>query len=156
VIHALPLTYNKDLQEDKEHLFDVVDTIELTLAAATGMLAGVRFSRERMSAAASDELLAATDVADLLVSRCDVPFREAHGVVAGLVRTALDSDRTLSQLTPEELAAHSEQLASHSEQYFQALRQSSWLESKISEGGTATVRVKEQIEVARSVLAEKD
>ena len=156
VIHALPLTYNKDLQEDKEHLFDVVDTIELTLAAATGMLAGVRFSRERMSAAASDELLAATDVADLLVSRCDVPFREAHGVVAGLVRTALDSDRTLSQLTPEELAAHSEQLASHSEQYFQALRQSSWLQSKISEGGTATARVKEQIEVARSVLAEKD
>ena len=156
VIHALPLTYNKDLQEDKEHLFDVVDTIELTLAAATGMLAGVRFSRERMSAAASDELLAATDVADLLVSRCDVPFREAHGVVAGLVRTALDSGRVLSELTKEELAAHSEQLASHSEQYFQALRQSSWLESKISEGGTATARVKEQIEVARSVLAEKD
>ncbi|HEY4895143.1 MAG TPA: argininosuccinate lyase, partial [Solirubrobacteraceae bacterium] len=79
VIHALPLTYNKDLQEDKEHLFDVVDTLELTLAAATGMIAGVSFRRERMSEAASDELIAATDVADLLV-RLGMPFREAHGV----------------------------------------------------------------------------
>jgi argininosuccinate lyase len=151
VIHALPLTYNKDLQEDKEHLFDAVDTIELTLAAAQGMLAGARFDRERMSEAASDELLAATDVADLLV-RLGVPFREAHGVVAGLVRTALDGDRTLSQLTPEELAAHSELLVAHSAELQEVLQQSSWLESKISEGGTATVRVKEQIELARRTL----
>jgi len=155
VIHALPLTYNKDLQEDKEHLFDAVDTIELTLAAAQGMLAGVRFDRERMSEAASDELLAATDVADLLV-RLGVPFREAHGVVAGLVRTALDGERTLSQLTPKELAAHSEVLAAHAAEFLEVLQQSSWLESKISEGGTATVRVKEQIEAARSVLAGSD
>jgi argininosuccinate lyase len=152
VIHALPLTYNKDLQEDKEHLFDAVDTLELTLAAAEGMIAGVRFSRERMSAAASDELLAATDIADLLVARCGVPFREAHGVVAGLVRTAVDSGRPLSELTPAELAAHSEQLAAHSELYYKALRQGSWLESKISEGGTSTARVREQIALARAVL----
>jgi argininosuccinate lyase len=152
VMHALPLTYNKDLQEDKEHLFDAVDTIELTLAAARGMIEGVRFSRERMSAAASDEMLAATDVADLLVAECGVPFREAHGVVAGLVRTALDSGRQLSGLTKDELAEHSEQLAAHSEQYFQALQRSSWLESKVSEGGTATVRVREQIALARAVL----
>ena len=152
VMHALPLTYNKDLQEDKEHLFDAVDTIELTLAAARGMIEGVRFSRERMSAAASDEMLAATDIADLLVAECGVPFREAHGVVAGLVRTALDSGRQLSGLTKDELAAHSEQLAAHSEQYFQALQRDSWLESKISEGGTATVRVREQIEAARALL----
>jgi argininosuccinate lyase len=152
VIHALPLTYNKDLQEDKEHLFDAVDTVELTLAAARGMLAGARFDRERMSEAASDELLAATDVADLLV-RLGVPFREAHGVVAGLVRTALDGGGTLSQLTPEELAAHSKVLAAHAAELREVLQQGSWLESKISEGGTATVRVQEQIEAARSALA---
>jgi argininosuccinate lyase len=151
VIHALPLTYNKDLQEDKEHLFDTVDTLELTLAAAQGMLAGVRFSRERMSAAASDELLAATDVADLLVG-LGVSFREAHGVVAGLVRTALDSGRSLSGLTKDELAAHSQTLAEHESQFRQTLTQSSWLESKISEGGTATARVREQIALARAVL----
>jgi argininosuccinate lyase len=152
VIHALPLTYNKDLQEDKEHLFDAVDTLELSLAAARGMLEGVRFSRERMSEAASDELLAATDIADLLVARCGVPFREAHGVVAGLVWAAVDSGRVLSELTVQELSAHSAELANHSELYYEALQQSSWLESKISEGGTSTARVKEQIALARAVL----
>src|SRR6202022_1804495 len=105
VLHALPLTYNKDLQEDKEHLFDAVDTIELTLAAATGMIAGVAFDRERLRQAAADELIAATDIADLLV-RLGLPFREAHGVVAGLVRTALDAGRPLSELRTRELEAH--------------------------------------------------
>ena len=88
VMHGLPLTYNKDLQEDKEHLFDAVDTLELSLAAATGMLGGIAFDRERLAAAAADELIAATDVADLLVRR-GVPFRQSHGIVAGLVRETL-------------------------------------------------------------------
>jgi argininosuccinate lyase len=153
VMHALPLTYNKDLQEDKEHLFDSVDTLGLTLAAATGMIAGVRFQRERMSEAASDELIAATDIADLLV-RLGTPFREAHGVVAGLVRTSLDSGRSLSQLSTADLAAHSDTLAAHDGEFREVLAQSSWLESKVSEGGTALGRVREQIELARSVLDE--
>jgi argininosuccinate lyase len=154
VMHALPLTYNKDLQEDKEHLFDAVDTLELTLAAATGMVARVSFNRERMHEAASDELIAATDVADLLV-RLGSPFREAHAVIAGLVRTALDSARTLSQLTPDELTAHSATLGAHTEQYYDVLSQSSWLESKISEGGTSLKRVEQQLALARTVLDER-
>jgi argininosuccinate lyase len=153
VMHALPLTYNKDLQEDKEHLFDAVDTLELTLAAATGMIAGVSFHRERLREAAADELLAATDVADLLV-RLGMPFREAHGVVAGLVRTALDAGKPLSELTPDELAAHSEMLAAHGAELHQVLAQGSWLESKVSEGGTSLARVAEQIALARTVLDE--
>ncbi len=154
VLHALPLTYNKDLQEDKEHLFDAVDTLEPALAAARGMIAGVSFRRERLAEAAADEMLAATDIADLLVAHCDVPFREAHSIVAGLVRTALDSGRTLSQLTPDELRAHSPALAEQSERYYDALARGSWLESKISAGGTASERVREQIEAARAVLDE--
>ena len=67
------------------------------------MVAGASFDRERMREAASDELIAATDIADLLV-RLGMPFREAHGVVAGLVRTAVDSGRALSELSAEELA----------------------------------------------------
>ncbi len=153
VMHALPLTYNKDLQEDKEHLFDTVDTLELTLAAASGMIAGVSFDRERMAAAASDELIAATDVADLLV-RLGVPFREAHGVVAGLVRTSLDTGRSLSELQQEDLAAHSETLAEHSDQFREVLAQRSWLESKVSEGGTSSARLADQIVAARAVLDE--
>jgi argininosuccinate lyase len=151
VMHALPLTYNKDLQEDKEHLFDAVDTLELTLSAATGMVAGVKFNRERMGKAAADEMLAATDVADLLV-RLSVPFREAHGVVAGLVRAALDSGKTLSELNDAELAQHSEVLAANGAQFREVLRQDSWLESKVSEGGTCSVRLAEQIVAARTLL----
>jgi argininosuccinate lyase len=151
VMHALPLTYNKDLQEDKEHLFDTVDTLELSLAAAAGMIAGVRFHRERLREAASDELIAATDVADLLV-RLGLPFREAHGVVAGLVRTAVDGGRTLSSLNEQELAAHSPVLAEHADQFHAVLAQSSWLESKVSEGGTSSPRLLEQIELARTEL----
>src|ERR1700742_4449867 len=65
VMHALPLTYNKDLQEDKEPLFDAVDTLELCVAAARGMLSGITFRRDRLAAAASDEMIAAVDVADM-------------------------------------------------------------------------------------------
>ena len=151
VLHALPLTYNKDLQEDKEHVFDAVDTIELALAAATGMVAGARFARERMREAAADELIAATDIADLMVT-LDVPFREAHGAVAGLVRDALESGRCLSELTIEDLRARSPVLAEHEDRFREVLTQSSWLESKISEGGTSRARVAEQLELARRVL----
>jgi argininosuccinate lyase len=148
VLHALPLTYNKDLQEDKEHLFDVVDTLELALAAARGMLETVRFRRDRLEQAASDEMIAATDVADLLVRR-GVPFRVAHGIVADLVRTALDSGRPLSALTREELAAHSDAL---DDEYYAVLSQRSWLESKVSEGGTSLARIDEQLTLARAAV----
>jgi argininosuccinate lyase len=148
VMHALPLTYNKDMQEDKEHLFDAADTLELCLRAADGMLATIRFRRERLAAAASDEFLAATDIADLLVRR-GVPFREAHGVVAGLVRAAVDSGRPLSALTEAELREHSPVL---DEEFYAVLSDGAWLESKVSEGGTSVPRVREQLERARATL----
>jgi argininosuccinate lyase len=141
VMHALPLTYNKDMQEDKEHLFDAVDTLGLTLAAATGMVAGARFGRERMAAAAADELIAATDLADLLVKR-GMPFREAHGVIAGLVRDAVESGRPLAEVAVPALG----------EDAAAVLERSSWLESKVSEGGTSLARVREQLERARALL----
>ncbi len=87
VMHGLPLTYGKDMQEDKEPLFDAVDTVELCLEVAEGMLAGISFDRERLEAASGDEMLAATEIADLLVRR-GVPFRQAHGIVGELVRHA--------------------------------------------------------------------
>ncbi|WP_205698435.1 argininosuccinate lyase [Conexibacter sp. SYSU D00693] len=149
VQHALPLTYNKDLQEDKEHLFDAADTLELVLQAATGMVAGARFDRERMAAAASDDLIAATDVADHLV-KLGVPFRECHGVVAGLVRTAVESGRGLGDLRDDELRAAHPKLEPADVRGL--LVQSSWLESKASEGGTALARVREQLEQARALL----
>ena len=148
VLHGLPLTYNKDMQEDKEHLFDAADTVEMCLDAAAGMLGSIRFRRERLAEAAADELLAATDVADLLVRR-GVPFREAHGVVAGLVRRALDQGKRLSELSRDELAAQSPLL---DDGFYAVLRDGAWLESKVSEGGTSLARVREQLERARTAL----
>jgi argininosuccinate lyase len=148
VLHGLPLTYNKDLQEDKEHLFDAADTLEACLAAAEGMLASITFRRERLAEAASDQFLAATDVADLLVRR-GVPFREAHGVVAGLVRRAIDQGKSLSELTPGELAEHSALL---DDEFYGLLEDGAWLETKVSEGGTSLARVREQLEQARAAV----
>ncbi len=151
VMHGLPLTYNKDMQEDKEHLFDAADTLDLCLQAATGMLSGMSFDRERMAGAASDEMIAAVDVADMLVRR-GVPFRQSHGIVAGLVREAVSSGRTLSQLSRDDLARHSEAL---DDEYYEVLSRQSWLESKVSEGGTALDRVREQLAHARAELDEQ-
>jgi argininosuccinate lyase len=148
VLHGLPLTYNKDLQEDKEHLFDAVDTLDLCLQAATGMLAGIAFRAERLAGAASDEMIAAVDVADMLVRR-GVPFRQSHGIVAGLVRDAVQAGKPLSALTRDELARHSESL---DDEFYDVLAQRSWLESKVSEGGTALSRVREQLAHARAEL----
>lgn len=148
VMHGLPLTYNKDMQEDKEHLFDAVDTLDLCLQAATGMLSGIEFRPDRLAGAATDEMIAAVDVADMLVRR-GVPFRQSHGIVAGIVREAVSSGRPLSGLTREELARHSEAL---DDEYYDVLSARSWLESKVSEGGTALDRVREQLAHARAEL----
>jgi argininosuccinate lyase len=150
VLHGLPLTYNKDLQEDKEPLFDAIDTIELCLRVAADMLASIEFNRERMAEAASDEFIAATDVADLLVRR-GVPFREAHGIVGGLVRAAVERGKRLSELTEEELSELAPQLDG---QFYDLLDEGSWLESKVSDGGTAMSRVRDQLAQARQVLRE--
>jgi argininosuccinate lyase len=150
VLRGLPLGYSKDMQEDKEALFDAADNLELCLEAAGGLLRGIEFDRERLAGAASDELLHATDVADLLVRR-GMPFREAHGVVGGLVRHALERGVRPSELSREELASFSELL---DDEYYEVLSTGRSLESKLSAGGTASVRVSEQLGSARKALRE--
>jgi argininosuccinate lyase len=149
VIHALPLTYNKDLQEDKEHVFDAADTLEQSLAAAAGMIAGGTFRKDRMAAAAADELLAATDLADELVKR-GVPFRQCHAIVGGLVREAVDSGRRLSDLSDDELQAQSPHLGPWIRELLEPL---SLLERKQSQGGTSSARLTEQLGLAHGLLA---
>src|SRR3954465_8427106 len=151
VLHGLPLTYNKDLQEDKEPLFDAVDTLELTLSVAREMVRTLTFDRERLAAAASDEFLGATDVADLLVRR-GVPFRESHGMVAGLVRRAVERGGRLSDLTAADVAELAPALDGTG--LDEVLADGAWLESKVSEGGTSLERVREQLGRARTVLRE--
>ncbi|MSX02084.1 MAG: argininosuccinate lyase [Actinobacteria bacterium] len=149
VLHALPLAYNKDMQEDKEYLFDSVDTLDLSLAAATGMIDGAVFNRDAMSDAASDSMIAATDLADSLV-KLGVPFREAHATIGKLVRETLDSGRTLDSLSLEELRQYS---LFFDEETTGLLSQQAWLESKDSLGGTASRRVADQLAAARGLIS---
>jgi len=100
-LKGLPLSYNRDLQEDKEPLFDAVDTVNGTLGALRGLLATATFAYERMQAAADVPTAAATDLAELLVER-GLPFREAHELVGGLVRDSIERRVPLDEL----VAAH--------------------------------------------------
>jgi argininosuccinate lyase len=146
VMHALPLTYGKDMQEDKEPLFDAIDTVEACLDAAAGMLDGIFFDRARMEDASGDEMLAATEVA----VRRGVPFREAHGIVGDLVRDAVEQGKSLSELSREDLRKRSEHL---DDSYYEVLQRSSWLESKKIAGGTGSVPLAAQLGEARETLA---
>ncbi|MCB0997940.1 MAG: argininosuccinate lyase [Acidimicrobiales bacterium] len=97
---GLPLSYNRDYQEDKEPLFDAVDQVRLALGAMSGMIATMTFVPDRMRAAADAETTAATDLAEWLVQR-GMPFRDAHAVVGALVREALRGERSLRSLVDE-------------------------------------------------------
>jgi argininosuccinate lyase len=96
-LKGLPFAYNRDLQEDKEPLFDAVDQAQLALSALAGLMATARFNFERMADAADSPAAAAIDLAEFLVEK-GVPFREAHGVVAALVRDSLERHLPLAEL----------------------------------------------------------
>ena len=96
-LKGLPLAYNRDLQEDKEPLFDAVDQTQLTLSALAGLLSTARFDVERMAEAADTPAAAAVDLAEYLVAK-GVPFRSAHGVIAGLVRDSVERHLPLAEL----------------------------------------------------------
>jgi argininosuccinate lyase len=96
-LKGLPLSYNRDLQEDKEPLFDSLDQISLALAALTGLLSTITFDTEAMQAAADSPYAAATDLAEQLVLR-GKPFRDAHAIVGALVRESLEDGTALADL----------------------------------------------------------
>ena len=96
-LKSLPLAYNRDLQEDKEPLFDALDTVRLGLGAMAGLVRTLEFRTDRMRSAADSPYAAATDLAEFLV-RNGVPFRESHAIVGALVRTSLDDGTPLAQL----------------------------------------------------------
>ncbi len=96
-VKGLPLTYNKDMQEDKEPLFDAVDTVRLTLLALDGMIGSTTFNTDVMAAQANSPYAAATDLAEYLVTN-GTPFREAHAIVGEAVRNALAGEGTLAEL----------------------------------------------------------
>jgi argininosuccinate lyase len=148
IMKSQPLAYNKDNQEDKEPLFDTVDTLMMSLAVFTDMLAGVTVNKEAMRAAAQQGYATATDFADYLV-RKGAPFREAHEAVAQAVRLATERGCDLVELKLSELQQFS---ALIEKDVFEALKLDGSLKSRSHLGGTAPVRVKAAIAKARKAL----
>jgi argininosuccinate lyase len=149
LMKSQPLAYNKDNQEDKEPLFDTVDTLMMSLAVFTEMLGGVKVNRDAMRAAAQQGFATATDLADYLVKK-GVAFREAHEVVAQAVRFAETRGHDLANLPLSDLQRFSSLIG---KDVFEALTLEGSLKSRSHIGGTAPPRVKAAIAKARKSLA---
>jgi argininosuccinate lyase len=142
-LKSLPLTYNKDMQE-REGLFDSVDTVQGSLLHLGDMIAGMKINESKTLRAVEEGFLDATDAADYLAKR-GVPFREAHEVIGKLVRLCLDSGRKLRDLTPQELQAHSPAFGAD---FHQHIDLATIIGLRQSEGGTSPDRVKDQLALA--------
>ena len=149
-LKGLPLAYNRDLQEDKEPVFDQVDQLSVLLPAVAGMVATLTFDTARMAELAPQGFSLATDVAEWLV-RHGVPFRVAHEVAGECVRVCEERGIELWDLSDEDLAAISEHLTPGVRE---VLSVEGSIASRDGVGGTAPVRVAEQLDAARRRLAE--
>jgi argininosuccinate lyase len=147
-LKGLPLTYNRDLQEDKEPVFDAVDTLLLVLPAMAGLIATIRVNPDRLRRGASTGFTLATDLAEYLVLR-GVPFREAHEVVGHLVVWCQVHDCDLAEVTDADLAKVSEHLTPDVRQ---VLTVEGALAARKGYGGTAPDRVAEQIAALRTTV----
>jgi argininosuccinate lyase len=147
VLKGLPLAYDRDLQEDKEPVFDAVDTLLLVLPAVSGMVATMRVNAERLSATAADGFALATDVAEHLV-RKGVPFRDAHEAVGHLVVWCTVHECDLADVSDADLAAISEHLTPDVRD---VLSVEGALASRAAFGGTAPKRVREQLDAVRAL-----
>jgi argininosuccinate lyase len=147
-LKALPLSYNRDLQEDKVHLFQGLDTVKSSLALMRLMLEKAAFNPARMSAALKGDFSNATDLADGL-ARKGIPFREAHEVVGILVRDCLEKKKALEDLSLAELQKYSPLF---DETIRQSLPHSAVMRARTSEGGTSPAAVSEQLKKARAQL----
>ena len=148
LMKGLPLTYNRDLQEDKEPVFDAVDTVSASLAIMAEMLGNLEFNAGRMDDATKTGFMTATDLADYLVLR-DVPFREAHGIVGRAVATCIEKGCELTDLTLSEVREFSPII---DEDVFAVLSVRGSVDSRVSTGGTATLRVEEAVQAAEKQM----
>jgi argininosuccinate lyase len=140
-VKGLPLTYNRDLQEDKEQVFDALDTVKASLSISAELLENTEFNVERLRAATIGGFMTATDLADYLVKR-NMPFRQAHGVVGRIVALCQERDCELVDLSLTELRRFSELIEAD---IFEVLSVDGSINSRLSAGGTARIRVEEAL-----------
>ena len=149
VMKGLPLAYSKDMQEDKEQVFDAADNLMLALAAMTGMVGDMTAERENLAAAAGSGFSTATDLADWLVRVPGLPFRDAHHVTGTLVAMAEKQGCDLPDLTLEQMqSVHAE----ITQDIFDVLGVDNSVNSRMSYGGTAPAQVRAQVERWKEIL----
>ncbi|KGJ12046.1 argininosuccinate lyase [Paracoccus sanguinis] len=149
VMKGLPLAYSKDMQEDKEQVFDAADTLMLALAATTGMMSDLTVNRDRLEAAASSGFSTATDLADWLVREAGLPFRDAHHATGALVAAAEKRGVDLPELTLAEMQAVNSAIT---QQVYEVLGVHNSVASRQSYGGTAPDQVRAQIARWKGVM----
>ena len=147
-VKGLPLTYNRDLQEDKEQVFDALDTVVSCLSIMTEMMTHTEFDTKRLRAATHGGFMTATDLADYLVRR-NMPFRQAHSVAGRVVALCQERHCELTELSLTELKGFSELIEAD---IFEVLTVDGSVNSRISEGGTAGIRVEEALVVVEQKL----
>jgi argininosuccinate lyase len=149
IMKGLPLAYNKDLQEDKEALFDAVNTVKACLEAMTILLEeGMEFRTQRLGEAVAEDFSNATDVADYLAAR-GIPFREAYNIVGKVVKTSIAAGKLLKDLTLEEWQQLHPAIA---DDIYEAIKPRQVVAARNSYGGTGFKKVNEAIAVARSQI----
>jgi len=148
---GLPLAYAKDMQDDKEPVFEAHQLLTISLAAMTGMIATVTFRTDRMRALAQSGFATATDLADWLVREADVPFRDAHHITGRAVRAAEDAGVTLDAVPLAVLQGIDARIDAR---VYDVLSIDASVASRTSHGGTAPVRVREAIAATRAELEE--
>ncbi len=149
LLKALPLSYNRDLQEDKPALFDALDTVAASLQVMTELMRRLKVNREALTRALQGGGLLATELADYLVMR-GVPFREAHGITGRIVRAALDSGRDVTDFSLKEFQAFCERI---DKTVFSWLTTTAAIDHKGQIGGTARGRVEQRIKELERILS---
>ncbi len=148
VLKGLPLAYNKDMQEDKEGVFDALDTVKMCLGVMTPMIETMAVRTDNLLAAAKTGFINATDLADYLTKK-GMPFRAAYRLTGQIVAECMAAGRTLEDLTPEEYRRHSPLFG---EDLYEAIDLKTCVEKRISEGGTSVASVEKQIAWAKEAL----
>jgi argininosuccinate lyase len=149
IMKGLALTYSKDMQEDKEQVFDAADTLMLALAAMTGMVSDMAANRDVLATSAASGFSTATDLADWLVRTLNLPFREAHHVTGTLVAMAESKGCDLPDLSITELKSVHDGIT---QEVYSVLGVENSVRSRMSYGGTSPVRVAEQVARWKTVL----
>ncbi len=149
---GIPLAYNKDMQEDKEFVFDAIDTVKGCLALFTGMLNTMKFKKENMAASAMNGFTNATDAADYLVNH-GVAFRDAHGIIGSLVLYCIEQDKAIEELSLEELKKIS---SVFEEDIYDAVSLETCVNKRVTIGAPGKEAMEQVIAIERAYLQEEE